>query len=519
MKKVLGAVAALSMCWTLSQAETLKNARVYNEIKHDVSLPLRDMAKTVSVQKGLPHEIENHLGKAVIKDFGKTDAASIDNLTLPAVGTTDLLNFDGQAADGVAPPDTNGAVGATQYVQWVNLEYNVYDKTTGTLILGPVQGNAFWSGFGGTCQSSNAGDPIILYDKVAQRWFAAQNVFSSPYQICIAVSTSSDATGSYNRYQFAVTPSNAFPDYPKWGVWPDAYYLSFNVFTNGVTQNGIQACAADRNAMLAGGAATIQCFNTSNSYFSLMPSDQDGLTLPPTGSPNYYVSLGGDTTHLNLWQFHVDFVVPTNSTFTGPTAVRVPVYTLICQTTRSCIPQPTGGEKLDQLGGRVQYRFAYRNFGTYESLLISDTVKPGGTSTAISAVRWTEIRNPLVKPIAYQAGTIQDASTSYWMSGIAQDKFGDMALGFSASSTTVNPSVYYTGRTPSMPKGKMGAPTLVIAGTGVQKSTSDRWGDYSAMQVDPTDDCTFWYTQEYIKTTGSFKWSTRVNSFKFPGCK
>jgi hypothetical protein len=494
---------------------------VYKEVTHDVSLPLRDMAKMTPAQKYTEHEVHAPLNGPVPKAVIPTaEESAADAAGLPLTGTTQLLNFDGQGADGVAPPDTEGAVGATQFVQWVNLEYNVYDKTTGALTLGPIQGNTIWSGFATkACANNNDGDPIVQYDKVAGRWFFAQNVFVTPYTICIAVSTTNDATGTYNRYSFAVSPSTDFPDYPKWGVWPDAYYLSYNAFKNGATANGFAACAADRNNMLAGNTATMQCFKSGTAYFSALPSDQDGLTAPPSGSPNYFISLGSDTSHLNQWQFHVDFTTPSNSTFTGPTAIKVNTYTLICNSggTRACIPQPTGGEKVDSLGGRVMYRYAYRNFGTYESLLLSHTIKPNSSSTATGAVRWYEIRTP-GSPTVFQQGTRQDAATSFWLPTIAQDKQGNIVMGFSASSSTLDPSVKYVGRLVTDAKGSMESPKSVVTGSGVQKSTSNRWGDYASISVDPSDDCTFWFTTEYIKTTGSFNWSTRITSFKWPGC-
>jgi len=494
------------------------SVRVIHEIKHDVSLPLRDMAKMVPVQKQENREIELRSG-GVIKQLPGADPV-VQTEVLPPVSTTDLLNFDGQAADGVAPPDTEGAVGGTQYVQWVNLRYNVYDKTTGALILGPVGGNAFWSGFGGTCQTSNSGDPIVLYDKAAQRWFVSQPVFTTPYMFCIAVSTTSDATGSYNRYAFATSPPADFPDYPKWAVWPDAYYSSVNEFI-GSSHDGIQACAADRAAMLAGNAATLQCFNAAFPNFGFLPSDLDGNTPPPAGTPNYYISLGSDTSHINMWQFHVDWVNPSNSTFTGPTAIRVPNYTLICvngpDEIRACIPQPPPGDPVASIPNRMMYRFAYRNFGDHESLVAAHTVKPGASSTAVAAIRWYEIRSPKT-PVVFQAGTVQHPSISVWLPGIAMDKNGDIAFGLSASSPLVDPSVAYVGRVPTDTKNKMESPRVVVQGTGVQQGSGNRWGDYSAMQVDPADDCTFWFTTEYIKTTGAFRWSTRINSFKFKSC-
>ena len=516
---VLAVVAGFLLLSMPAQAQGIRRGvTVIHEVKHDVSLPLREMAKMVEVQKYTNREIELR-SHALIKQLPGEDTA-VQRLQLPPVSTTNLLNFDGQGADGVAPPDTEGAVGGTQYVQWVNLRYNVYDKTTGALVLGPVTGNAFWSGFGGTCQTSNSGDPIVLYDKAAQRWFVSQPVFSTPYMFCIAVSATSDATGSYHRYAFATTPVADFPDYPKWAVWPDAYYSSVNEFI-GNSHDGVGVCAADRANMLAGNAATLQCFHEPAPNFGILPSDLDGNTPPPAGSPNYYVGLGTDTSHLNMWQFHVDWVNPANSTFTGPTPVKVPNYTLICvngpDEIRSCIPQPSPGENLASIPNRMMYRFGYRNFGDHESLVAAHTVKPGAGSTATSAIRWYEIRTPKT-PTVFQAGTLQHPNISIWLPGIAMDKNGDIALGLSASSSTVDPSVAYLGRVPTDPKNSMEAPATVVQGTGVQTGTSNRWGDYSAMQIDPADDCTFWFTTEYIKTTGSFRWSTRINSFKFRSC-
>ncbi len=507
----------LAVCFLMTWAQAENHVRVYSEIKHDVSAPLRDMAKTVPVQKQFNREsdVRRIVPTTQLPQSGSPAVADVNGLR-PAVGTTAGLNFDGQAADGVAPPDTTGAVGATQYVQWVNSEYNVYDKTTGTKTLGPIQGNAPWAGFGGSCQTRNDGDPIVLYDKAAGRWFLAQNTFATPYTICIAVSTSSDATGSYNRYAFAVSPTTNFPDYPKWGVWSDAYYQSFNAFKNGSTFNGSEVCAADRANILAGNTATLQCFSTSTTYGGLLPADLDGTTAPPSGEPETYADWS-DTTHINFWKFHVDFVTPSNSTFTGPTQVSVNSFTQICTTTRGCVPQPSGGEKLDSLGDRLMYRLAYRNFGDHESLVASHTVKPA-SGTAKAAVRWYEFRNP-TSPTVFQQSTFQDSGTkSYWMPSIAMDKQGNMALGFSVSNSSTDPSVWYTGRLSTDALNTMETSNILVTGTGVQKSTSNRWGDYSTMQVDPSDDCTFWFTTEYIKTTGSFNWSTRIGSFKFTGC-
>lgn len=498
-------------------------ARVIYELKHDVSPPLWQMAANAKPQVNVNRIIPLLRGPAGPEAPFVKDPVG-DNISLkPLVGTTDLLNFDGQGADGVAPPDTEGAVGATQYVQWVNLDYNVYDKTTGAKILGPIAGNAFWSGFGGNCQSQNDGDPIIQYDKIAGRWIAFQNVFVTPYTSCIAVSTTSDATGTYNRYAFTLQESSSdFPDYPKWGVWPDAYYMSYADFQGGFNLQFFEACAADRNSMLAGLPATIQCFDAPTGDFQGLPSDLDGTTLPPAGAPNHFLSLNVTTKSIEQLDFHVDFTNPSLSTFTDKGAIAgVSTFNTICSngTNRSCIVQPSPGEGLDSLGDRLMYRNAYRNFGTYESMLDTHTVKPT-SGTAVGAVRWYEIRStpPGGAFSVFQQGTIQTSSISVWMASIAQDKLGDIAIGFSASSTHNDPSVGYTGRVPTDAIGHMEGPKLVVKGTGVQESTANRWGDYSAMSVDPSDDCTFFFTEEYIKTTGSFAWSTRVNSFRFPSC-
>ncbi len=442
------------------QAEKVqKGPVVINEIKHDVSLPLRYMAKLTPVPKHANREIDNHPPGVVPRQVGAPGMdAAVETGHLPMVGTTNLLNFDGQGADGVAPPDTEGSVGGNQY-----------------------------------------------------------------FMVCIAVSNTNDATGSYTRYAFPVQPSTAFPDYPKWGVWPNAYFTSYRDFKNGITFEGGEACAVDRNAVLSGGTATMQCFAAGTNYDVLLPSDLDGLTPPPDGSTNLYLTLGVDTTHIDAFAFHVDFVTPTNSKFTGPTHVTTIAYTLVCQSpfTRACIPQPTGGEKLDSLGGFMMYRNAYRNFGTYESNVLANTVATKSPSTAKSGVRWYEVRGGATAPKVFQQGTRQDNGTtanSYWLPAMAQDKVGDIVLGFSVSGALTDPSMWYVGRVPTDIKGTMESPKKVIVGTGVQKSTSDRWGDYATVSVDPSDDCTFWFTSEYIKTTGSFNWSTRIASFKFPGC-
>lgn len=423
-----------------------------------------------------------------------------------------LLTFDGiNNIAGVYPPDTVMDVGPNHIVQMVNLHLQVFNKS-GVSLYGPVTANTIWSGFGGSCQTRNDGDPIVLYDPIADRWLVSQFTASNPYGECVAISTTSDPTGSYYRYFFQFSTS-VFYDYPKLGVWPDAYYLSANRFTS--TFQGASAIALNRSQMLAGQTASFVQFNTSTSYGSLLPADLDGAQ-PPAGSPNFFAEIG--TTALRLWKFHVDFTTPANSTFTGPTSLTVASYNRLCSTTRSCIPQSGTTIKLDGLGDRLMHRLVYRNMGTYETLLVSHSVN-AATSGTKAGVRWYEVRNPNGTASIYQQGTYSPDTSYRWMPSIAMDQSGNIAVGYSVSSSTMYPAIRYTGRlsTDALGQFPQGEVTL-YAGTGSQTGTGSRWGDYSMMAVDPADDCTFWYTTEYLATTGTAPWRTRIGSFKFPSC-
>ena len=349
-----------------------------------------------------------------------------------------------------APPDTNGAVGATQYVQWVNASFAVFNKATGAMILGPVAGNTLWSGFGGGCQTNNDGDPVVLYDKLANRWVMSQfSVSTTPYLQCIAVSRTSDATGSWYRYSFQY--SN-FDDYPKMGVWPDAYYETFNMFDNNDNFVGSDACAYDRTKMLAGLAATQVCFQQSAAVGGLLPADVDGTTPPPTGAPNYMLYFGSNT--LNLYKFHVDFTTPSNSTFTGPTVINVAAFTPLCSG-GTCVPQPSPGNTVDSLADRLMYRLAYRNFGTHESLVVNHSVVAGSSG----GIRWYEIQNPSGTPVVAQQSTYAPDSNYRWMGSVAMDQAGDLAVGYSISSSSVYPSIAYAGRLATDPASTLQAET------------------------------------------------------------
>ena len=530
--------AFLTICLALpafaQQSETAtRGPIVIQEFKHDEGPLLRDVAPLLpEFSAPKEREIENHVvpsqrwsnrfqGNQLQKDAVLQTAENSPSLQTPNFS----LEFDGLGYGdsffcNCMPPDNDGAPGTTQYVQYINTMYAVYDKS-GNMVLGPLSGNAFWSGFGGACQNDDSGDPIIRFDAAAQRWVVAQFALnnSAPDYECIAVSKTSDATGAYYRYAF---PLSYFPDYPKVGVWPDAYYFTFNNFTiSGSNFIGADVCAADRTNMLAGNAATMQCFQQNSNQYSFLPSDLDGATPPVAGAPNFFVELdplgGAD---LDMYKFHVDFATPANSTFTGPTEIPVAAFTPLCPATGYCVAQPTAGsDVLEGLGDRLMYRLVYRNFGDHTTLLMSHAVQAGSSGGA----RWYEIRNPETTPTVFQSGTFAPDSQYRWMPAIAMDQNQDIAVGFSRSGSGAGqyPALVYAGRVPGDPAGTLESEVVLKAGAASQVSPYARWGDYSSLTVDPTDDCTFWFSEEYMRASGQnsgFNWSTAIGTFSFPGC-
>jgi len=514
-------------------AAVLSNPLVNNPIKFDISRPLRDMATEAPSQVS-PHEAapvkypklrqlmeaqqrgEHIEDGALQKSIGPLVSATI-GLNLLGVGN----GFPGYSVPD-APPDVNLAVGDTQVVQWVNVSYAVFNKSTGAVIAGPILGNSFWSGFGGPCQTSNSGDIIAQWDKVAHRWVMTQNVFSSPYMTCVAISTTPDATGTYYRYAYS---QPGFPDYPKWGIWSDAYYQSQNNFgSSGNSFQGAYACAYDRTKMLAGNSSAQQiCFQASSFDDSLLPADLDSVnTAPPSGEKEVFLgSIDNGTSTVYEYLFHVDFTTPSNSTFTGSGGTMpisgIASFSLACGGFSACVPQRGISDLLDSLGDRLMYRLAYRNFsGDHQTWLVSHSVTAGSSV----GMRWYEFHAPesSTSLSVYQQGTFAPDSSYRWMGSIAMDQAQDIALGYSVSSLSLYPSISYTGRLATDPLGTMGTEASIVSGTGSQSDTSNRWGDYSSMAIDAADDCTFWYTQEYYTVTATFDWSTRLASLRFPNC-
>jgi hypothetical protein len=460
---------------------------------------------------------------------------SLTSPQFPPAAPTTGFNFTGVGISGGTPSDSNGTVGNSQYVETVNTRYQVWNLNYGTHVatsaLGPSNISTLWAGFGGACQTQNAGDPVVLYDKLADRWLISQftsTASAGTYFQCVAVSTTASATGTYARWAFAV-PSSRFGDYPKIGQWPDAYYMSAHAFTaasGGTYVAGIFA-AMDRVKMLAGNPAATWQVILDTTEGGQLPADMDGFAPPPTNAPGIFLS--HHSSGMFFYRFKVDFTTPANTVKTlqavAPTAAETDAC-LAAATVGTCVPQLGTTRLLDSLSGRLMYRAAYRNFVDHESVVVNQTVDPGVTGLVVG-VRWYDFRISGTPdavctsyPCTYQQGTLADAANgrNRWMGSIAMDGAENILVGYSTSGKTANTdnqSIRYTGRAKSDPLGTLTAPEVIIA-TGTKSNTgSTRWGDYTSMSVDPIDDCTFWYTNQYIPTTAS-SWGTANASVAFP---
>jgi HYR domain/Carboxypeptidase regulatory-like domain len=478
---------------------------------------------------------------------GGPGGASIEGLPQTAMPSP-LVNFLGlSTADNgstVLPPDTVGDVGPNHYVQMTNIRFRIWDKAGNALIPARSLASLF-APLGSTnrCSNVNDGDPIVVYDPMADRWLLSQFCFSVPnpnnHQL-VAISTTGDPTGSYFLYDFMM-PNNKFNDYPHFAVWPDAYYMTDHQFNQaGTAYLGQGVFALNRMKMLAGDP-------TANYvYFDLAPldpdlggmlaSDMDGLTPPPPGSPAYFLNWRADEygdpfDFLQIFEFHADFAHPGSSTFIQRPESHMPVPAfdprVPTATPQNCIEQPgaASGAFLDAIQDRFMHRLAYRNFGGQESLVVTHTVNvgpnPATNAGHQAAVRYYELRRNLPGGAFFlkNAATYAPDTDNRWMGSAAEDNQGNIAIGYSVSSSTVSPSVRFAGRLATdPPNGLFQGETTLIAGTGRQTSNSGRWGDYSNMSVDPADDCTFWYTQEYYVSIASVNWVTRIGSFRFPSC-
>lgn len=535
-------------------------------VAFDVSPTLREMAANRTAPELSDEEEEldarDERGTTV-SDQGFSGDGAIQNSPLPstpAVSNT-IANFEGLSNEDnyhifkgrVNPPDPVGDVGPNNYVEMVNLVFAVYDKQ-GNMLVGPVDTGTLWSNFPVPDCQDPSGDPIVLYDQFVDRWLLTQFTTSGlddptkPFWNCVAISTTGDPTGSYYRYAFQTANFQYFPDYPKYGVWTDSYVLTTREFGPTV-EYGIGVYALEKNKMVNGdpSARAVSFFLDGNDPAilplvgdGLLPADVDGKQKPKTDSAiplvgtqdDDAIDYGATFDALNIWDLLIKWrSMPTASlTFKAqlPTAPFDSIFPCYGGAgSRDCLPQPgitNTAQYLDILSYRQRptWRLAYRNFKDYETLVTNQSVE---ARLGVAGVRWYEIRRVNGTYSLYQQGTYApNDGVHRWMGSVAQDKFGNMAVGYSVvNATDVYPGIRYTGRLKGDALGELTlGEGVVINGTGVQTTTNSRWGDYTSMNVDPVDDCTFWYVNEYYSVSGTpadtRPWKTRIASFKLPGC-
>jgi len=442
--------------------------------------------------------------------------------------------IDGLTSVGYVPPDTNISVGNSQIVETVNVTYAVYDKTGHVLQPATAMHSIFAAaGPSSLCSSVDGGDPIVLYDKIDQRWIISQLAYNGSLtdnHVCLAISASPDATGSYAAYDIPF--GKDFPDYPKLGVWAtgswatpgstSGVYFSANIFSGGNTFAGVQMCGFPLADVL-NPQASFQwvCSPTMSNLASVLPADIEGSTAAvngttspaPSGAGEYFLGFTG-TSAVQLVQFTPNFANDSVS-ISGPTNISVPTFREACGG-GACVPQYGSGTRLDSLGDRLMYRLSYRNYAGTQSMVVSHSVQ-NSSSSSQTGVRWYQLTSTGSSWTVAQNGTFGPNDGLFrWMGSIAQDKQGNLGLGYSVSSASVYPYLAVTGKTAN--ESGMELETLFNIGKGAQKSIN-RWGDYSSMSVDPSDDCTMWYANEYLKRSGSYtNWGTYIASFKFNGC-
>jgi hypothetical protein len=534
MKSLLCAIAcalALAAAAPCAAQEWVPYAEILPAV-HTVSPEVRTMPDAAAhvgavVETPLQHRPSFLPGGAAAPDpVVQTNAGS-------PLATSSGAGFDGIAFNGYYPPDANISVSPTQIVQTTNVQLAIYDKA-GTLLKGPLSLSTLFAGLNNLCSTTNGGDPIVLWDKISGRWLISQLAFTNNFRtnyVCIAVSKTGDAAGSFNLYAFSFAQ---LPDYPKFGVWSSAdtaggsdYYMSANLFSTALYYGPV-VCAFNGGDMQNNRTARFACVKPSSatSHFSLLPSDMDGTSPPATGEPNYFVELGtgissSSGNSLKMLPFKATWSTTTGS-LNSPSAINitVPSYSLACGSGATCIPQPQTTRQLDSLGDRLMYRLAFRK-GTYETLLVNHSVDTG---TGVVGLRWYEIRSNVGSTLEtsrtlYQSGTYSPDNSYRWMGSIAGDRNGNIGIAYSLSSALIAPSIMYSGRTAATadPPGTLGSEVTLLQGGGSETGAS-RWGDYTSLSLDPADDCTFWYTNEFFTSNSSYSWKTRIASFNFSDC-
>jgi hypothetical protein len=523
--KIVGAALLLASSTGLAAAQTVPpGLTVTHPSRAAASQNLSDLPPAGAAQA--PQDVKIVPSPKALPPHGAGPGAANDGEGIiqrqqsPHRAVEPKTNFGGIGANGFIPPDPNIAVGkndATGFgyiVQVVNSQIAVFDKT-GKLLKGPVSLSSLWNTLGGDCAANNAGDPVVQYDAVADRWLVSQlGSTSGPnFSECIAVSQSNDPRGAYTLYSYPF--GNNLNDYPKFGVWPtatnSAYFASYNLYANGQSFVGASLCAYDRQAMIAGDGSAVQICTTIANDGGFLPADLDGATPPADGTAGYFLNFETLST-LRLYQLAPDFTTKT-ATLSSPMDIAVASFSEACGGA-TCIAQPNS-QKLDSLGDRLMYRLAYRVFsGDHAAMVVNHSVTAGSSV----GVRWYELRQPAAGGAfsLYQQGTFAPSDGAYrWMGSAAMDGAGNIAVGYSKSSSSLYPSIAFTSRTPGMTAGTMGTETILQAGNGAQ-TTYSRWGDYTSLRIDPSDDAMFWYTNEYYANNSRFfnyVWSTAIGSF------
>ena len=527
--------------------------RFTKAVAFDVSRPVREVAPP-KVRKTTAEVREVRLERGpTVTDTGFAGDDALDTtaraviaeaIGAPLVSFEGVSNNDNFALYGfrVNPPDPVGDVGPNHYVEMVNLAFAVYDKQ-GTLLTGPTKLGDLWAGFAVDDCTDPSGDPIVVYDQLTDRWLLSQFTTRGPeFFNCVAISQTGDPTGAYHRYAFSAGPF--FPDYPKYGVWTDSYLLTSRDFGPTV-EYGISVYALEKSRMLVGdpNARAVQFFLDSAVVpinligDGLLPADLDGASTPPAGAAAPIVGTqddggpyGAGFDALNVFDLLV--VWSTQPTASLALVAQLPVVgfdsIFKCNPTgRDCLPQPGLTSRprfLDILSYRQRptWRLAYRNFGEYEALVTNQSVE---ARPEIAGVRWYEIRRVNGAYAVHQQGTFAPPDgVNRWMGSAAMDRNGNIALGYSVvNGEDVFPGIRYTGRLSTDPLGTMGlGEAVIVNGSGVQTTKNSRWGDYTSLNLDPTDDCTFWYVNEYYTAVGEASspagWQTRIASFRLPGC-
>ena len=455
-----------------------------------------------------------------------------------------------ESACGCLPPDTQGDVGPNHYIISVNSRIKIIDKSGNTL-LAPTTFNSFFSALatsGTPCGlNQNRGDPFVLYDHLANRWVVSDFAFPSfpgvSFYQCIGVSKTSDpVAGGWWLYAVQVDPANPtfLGDYPKFGLWPDAYYFSVNMFSNNTTFNGVRVFALPRLAMINGTGApnagavafTITAANIGAAY-SLVPATFRSGLPPPAGTPEYFLAIDSPATadvvltQVHAWRFHVDFVTPANSTFgvgaahTQNAEITVNPFVDAFTTVTAIVPQNGTAVRLDTLGDKLMTPLVYQNRGGVESLYVSHTVNNNQAGTGPTAIRWYQfnVTGSTIPATATQQQSFNGGGDGLWrfQPSIGVDVQGNMAIAYSTSGSTSEPSIRYAGRLAGDPVNTLAqGEAVMIAGGGHQTSSSGRWGDYCSLSTDPSDNLTLWHAHEYYSATSGSAWNTRIGKFKFP---